>query len=139
MSNQLARVKWLMVAVLLLSACSQEPEPGEILPAAEMREQSGLTAEDRPVIQLDPDKVPADLQDLIPYAEQWGIGDDIIRGDVQAKASDAEKQALQAALTGRNARITAWLDEQGATGMSDEAAAFMYMQLGLDEMGLWVE
>jgi hypothetical protein len=138
MHNQLAHVKWLMV-VLLLSGCSQEPESGEILPAGEMQEKYGLVAENRPVIQLDSSKVPADLQDLIPHAEKWGIGDDIIRGDFQAKATDSDKQALQAALKGRNARITAWLDEQGTGEMSEEAAAFMYMQMGLDEMGLWTE
>ena len=139
MSDQVEHMKWLMVAVLLLSACSQESGSGEILPAGETQERYDLTAGNRPVIKLDPNKIPADLQDLISYAEQWGIGDDIIRGDYQNKATAAEKQALQAALHGRNARITAWLDEQGATGMSAEAAAFMYMQLGLDEMGLWVE
>jgi hypothetical protein len=137
--HRLVHVKWLMVVVLLLSGCSQEPESGQTLPAGEMQEQHGLVTENRPVIQLDSHKVPTDLQDLIPHAEKWGIGDDIIRADFQAKAADSEKQALQAALKGRNARITAWLDEQTATDMSEEAAAFMYMQLGLDEMGLWIE
>jgi hypothetical protein len=137
--HPLTHVKWLMVAVLLLSGCTSEPESGQILPAGELQEQHDLVAESWPVIQLDPNKVPADLQDLIPHAEKWGIGDDFIRGDFQSKATDAEKKALQEALKGRNARITVWLDEQGATDMSEEAAAFMYMQLGLDEMGLWVE
>src|SRR5688500_5864065 len=130
MRNQLAHVKWLMLVVPLLSGCSPEPESGEVLPAGEMREQYALTAGNRPVIQLNPNKVPADLRDLIPHAEKWGIGDDLIRADFHAKATDTEKQALQAAMKGRNARITAWLDEQTATDMSEEAAAFMYMQLG---------
>jgi hypothetical protein len=132
------RSSCLWMAVLLLSACSPESEE-QVLPAAEMKEQSGLVAEDRPILRLDSGKVPADLQDLIPYAEKWGIGGDISRSDFQGKAADSEKQALQAALKGRNARITAWLDEQSADGMSEEAAAFMYMQLALDEMGLWTD
>jgi hypothetical protein len=137
--SRFVHMKWLMGVVLLLGGCSQEPESGQILPAGEMQEQYGLVAENRPVIQLDPSKVPADLQDLIPHAEKWGIGDDLIRGDFQNKATDAEKKALQEALKGRNARITAWLDEQGAGEMTAEAAVFMYMQMGLDEMGLWTE
>ncbi len=115
-------------------------KPGEILPAAEMKERYQLTADNRPRISLNASKVPSDLADLVPLAEKWGINDDVIRNDFQSKSSDADKQALVKALTGRNDRITKWLDSQPKDGaMSDEAAAFMYMQLGLDEMGLWVD
>lgn len=118
----------------------QIQQHGEILPNAEMKEKYQLTADKRPIIHLDPSQVPADLRDLIPHAEKWGIGDDIIREDFESKASQSEKAALAAALKGRNARITQWLD--GFTKdqtMSAAAAAFMYMQLSLDEMGLWVD
>lgn len=66
-----------------------------------------------------------------------GIGDDVLRNEMRERATDAEKQALTDALAGRHACITAWLDSfpQGQP-MSEEAAAFMYMQLGTDEMGL---
>lgn len=115
-------------------------KPGEILPAAEMKKRHQLTADNRPEVVLSASKVPSDLADLVPLAEKWGIGDDIIRNDFQSKSSDADKQALAKALTGRNNRITEWLDSQPKDeAMSDEAAAFMYMQLGLDEMGLWVD
>ena len=121
-----------------LMGCSQSP--GEILPASEMQEKYELTAENRPDIALDPSKVPKDLADLVPLAEKWGIGDDIIRGDFQSKATQEEKQALAASLKGRNTRITEWLNSQPqGSVMSDEAAAFMYMQSSLDEMGLWVD
>lgn len=86
--------------------------------------------------RLDAAHVPADLRDLVPLAEKWGIGDDVERGHFQKKATQAEKQALGKALKGRNKRITQWLDSQ-KDPMSAEAVAFMYMQLGLDEMGLW--
>jgi hypothetical protein len=87
---------------------------------------------------LDPGNVPSDLRDLIPLAEKWGIGDDIDRANIQSKASDQEKAQLVEALRGRNARITEWLDSySGGAAMPREAGAFMYMQLGLDEMGLW--
>ena len=85
--------------------------------------------------RFDSTQVPADLRDLVPLAER-GIGDDVDRSDFQARASLAEKDALVAALTGRNERITQWLDSfSDSKPTSDEAAAFMYMQLGLEERG----
>ena len=98
---------------------------------------TGMSA---PESRLDSSKVPSDLVDLVPLAEKWGIGDDLIREDFQSKATVADKQALAKALTGRNTRITQWLDSLPKDApMSEEAAAFMYMQLGLDEMGLWTD
>jgi hypothetical protein len=41
---------------------------------------------------------------------------------------------MRNAITPLYARITAWLDSFGGGTMSDEAAAFMYMQLALEEM-----
>jgi hypothetical protein len=126
---------------IALVACSDQAtplQPGAIRPAGELQEELGLYAENRATIRLDPDEVPADLRDLIPFAEQWGIGDDIIRADFEEKSSDAEKQRFKLALTGRTAAVNAWLDSlpQGEP-MSEEAAAFMYMLLALDEMKLW--
>lgn len=129
------------LSILFLAGVSGTSQSSsESFSASEMQEKYELTADNRPVIRLDATKVPDDLVDLIPFAEKWGIGDDLIRDDFQSTATKAEKQALADALRGRNARITEWLDAQpkGAP-MTDEAAAFMYMQLGLDEMGLWVD
>jgi len=122
----------LLTTGMALPACAQTPPPlqhGQIGSAAEL-------ATPEP-IHLRRDRVPPDLVDLIPLAEKWGIGDDLLREEMQARATAAEKQAMGDALKNRHARITAWLDSlpQGQP-MSDEAAAFMYMQLGADEMGL---
>lgn len=129
------------LSILFLAGVSGTSQPSrEILPASEMQEKYELTADNRPVTRLDATKVPDDLVDLIPFAEKWGIGDDLIREDFQSTATREEKQALADALRVKNARITKWLDAQSKDApMTDEAAAFMYMQLGLDEMGLWVE
>ena len=81
--------------------------------------------------------VPDDLRDLIPIAAEWGIGDDVIRGDKGERASPEQKELFEAALTGRTARVTAWLDSFGSEPMSEEAGVFMYMLEALDEMGLW--
>ena len=114
------------------------PKIGEIAPAHILQEKYGLYAENRPEIKLDPAKVPEGLRALIPYAEEWGMGDDIIRNDFIEKSTDAEKQELHDALSEPYERITAWLDSFGENTMSDEAAAFMYMQLALDEMGIHI-
>lgn len=83
---------------------------------------------------LDPGKVPADLQDLVPLAQRWGIGDDIVRSERVQKATDAQRSELRAAFGPRQARITAWLDSFGQGPMPEEAAAFMYTQLAIEEM-----
>ncbi|MGD2218011.1 MAG: hypothetical protein PVJ64_14735, partial [Gemmatimonadales bacterium] len=84
----------------------------------------------------DPQNVPASLRHLTPLAEKWGIGDDVIRLDCVDAASEAERQELRDALAEPHDEITAWLDSFGNRPMSDEAAAFMYMQLALAEMGV---
>jgi hypothetical protein len=83
---------------------------------------------------LDSAKVPADLRDLVPLAQRWGIGDDVARPERVRKATDAERSELRAAFGPRQARITAWLDSFGQGPMPEEAAAFMYAQLAIEEM-----
>ena len=86
------------------------------------------------VPRLDSAKVPADLRDLVPFAQRWGIGDDVARSERLQKATDAERSELRAAFGPRQARITAWLDSFGQRSMPEEAAAFMYTQLAIEEM-----
>ncbi len=84
--------------------------------------------------RLDTEQVPADLRHLVPMAERWGIGDDVDRVAKGDRATAAEREELRAAVEPHHARITAWLNSFGQGPMSDEAAAFMYMQLALEEM-----
>ena len=85
--------------------------------------------------KLNPANVPNDLRPLIPLAERWGIGDDVGREAALAHATKAERQKLRQAVQAHASKITEWLDSFG-TGedMSDEAAAFMYMQLAVEEL-----
>ncbi len=93
------------------------------------------SSKDAPAVsQLDPDKVPEDLRDLVPLAQRWGIGDDVARPERVQRATEAERSELRSAFGPRQARITAWLDSFGQGAMSDEAAAFMYAQLAIEEM-----
>ena len=70
----------------------------------------------------------------IGLAEKWGIGDDVDRIAKVDAATAAEREELSRAIAPHHSRITAWLNSFGEGGMSDDAAAFMYTQLALDEM-----
>lgn len=83
--------------------------------------------------------VPNEFKDLLPLARKWGIGDDAIRGDVTEAATQAERQELVSALTGKLCAIDRWIDSFPEGMMSDEAAAFMYMGEAIDELGLDIE
>lgn len=119
-------------AYLLLQ---QDDDPRKIAPASELQRKYGLYAEYRPDMRLDPERVPEALRHLVPHAEKWGIGDDIIRNDLIDKATAAEKRELHDALYEPYEQINSWLSSFGTAPMTDEAVAFMYMQEALDEMG----
>jgi hypothetical protein len=112
---------------------------GEILPADEMKLKYNLTIENYKSRNLNPINVPQDLRDLTLLAQKWGIGDDIIRDDLHQKVSDLDKQVLKSSLDGRIQDINLWLDSFNSGKMTEEAAAFMYMLEGLDEMGIEVK
>ncbi len=108
-----------------------------VLPAKKMQKKYGLYAENRPEIKLDKQKIPKDLHNLIPYAEKWGIRDDIIRADFEKKSSESDKAKLKNALKGHIKKTNEWLDTFNKKKMSNEASAFMYMLLAADEMGIY--
>jgi hypothetical protein len=70
----------------------------------------------------------------VPLAQRWGIGDDVARSERVEKATAGERSELRTAFGPRQARITAWLDSFGQGAMPDQAAAFMYTQLAVEEM-----
>lgn len=61
------------------------------------------------VTRLDPEAVPPALQDLIPLAERWGIGDDHDREAAVDSASEDEQQRLVAALDEAPDDLWSWL------------------------------
>jgi hypothetical protein len=92
--------------------------------------QSGVASSQK----LNVTNVPEDLRHLVPFAERWGIGDDVDRNAAVDRATPAERAELERAVALSDARITAWLDSFRQQPMTDEAAAFMSMQLALEEM-----
>lgn len=114
------------------------PRHGDIAPADAFRAAYAPDAMAAARTPLDPANVPASLRGLVPLAEYWGIGDDVLRERMQEAESPAKKKAMADAVNPHNAAITAWLDGwPQSEPMNDEATAFMYMQQGLDEMGLF--
>lgn len=130
-------ILFILVALLVVGYLwGRRDRAPQVAPAGDLQSEYGLECSNRPTLQLDRQNVPAGLRHLTPLAERWGIGDDVIRGDCVDSASAAERQELHDALRGPYDEITAWLDSFGDRPMSDEAAAFMYMQLALEEMGI---
>jgi len=76
---------------------------------SELKETFELTAENRPTIKLNPEHVPDELRVLIPYAEEWGIDDDLIRADVIGKASPEALKDLILTVSNYQDSINEWL------------------------------
>jgi nucleotidyltransferase/DNA polymerase involved in DNA repair len=130
-------VKVLTLVILLggatLTACGTDGARGRA-PASNDPAAAASDPSDAGTQHLDAEQVPAELRHLVPMAERWGIGDDVDRNAKVDRATSVERKELQTAVEPHNAGITAWLDSFGQGQMSDEAAAFMYMQLALTEM-----
>jgi hypothetical protein len=131
-----AAIAIVVIILMLYRRIHPKMKHGEILPADTMKAKYNLTAEHYKPPRLKPEQVPQHLRDLLPMAIKWGIEDDIIRNDFQQNASNNEKLELQESLSGKGQAINEWLDSFGSNLMPPEAAAFMYMMLGLDEMGI---
>ena len=112
---------------------------GEILPASEMKRKYNLTVENYQPLPLNANNIPGQFRDLVPVAQKWGIGDDIIREDLHVKASTEENQSLKSTLDKRTKAINQWLNSFDKGNMTEEAAAFMYMLEGLDEMNIQID
>lgn len=59
---------------------------------------------------LDPSNVPSELAPLLPWAEEWGIGDDVYRNDKVVSASNSQLEALVRSIDGiRDEDLIGWL------------------------------
>jgi len=110
----------------------------DIASTSDIQKHFGLYAENRPILRLDPVQIPTDLRHLVPLAEKWGIGDDIIRNDLIDKSSSVERRELHDSLYAPFEKIAEWLTSFAGRPLSAEAEAFMYMQTALDEMGYYI-
>jgi hypothetical protein len=130
-----------VASVVGMAACADSDngqQPDAIRSATELQEEYGLYCEDYKPEEIDAAQVPEHLRDLIPMAQKWGIGDDIIRSDCEDKSTEKERTEFQKVLRGRTEEVESWLDSAPPGEFpNDQAVPFMYMLLALDEMGIW--
>lgn len=138
MTSTLALIAVLAVLIGAYDYVRRARSRRDIASASDIQKHFGLYAENRPIVRLDPVQVPTDLRHLVPLAEKWGIGDDIIRNDLINRSSSAEKRELHDSLYAPFERIADWLTSFAGRPLSAEAEAFMYMQTALDEMGYYI-
>lgn len=106
----------------------------EVLSVGEMREKYYLSDEKPPTLRIDPQNVPIPLRSLIPYAEKWGISDDILRGDFVAKACSEELGELRKIVASHDDLLDGWLagPEGQKPPFSPEYLAFTHMRMAAD-------
>ena len=91
---------------------------------------------------LDPQTVPDNLRDLIPFAERWGIGDDPALGDLVRVSSETQRRLFVNALRDHTEKVHEWIDSfPDARSMPESAIAFMYMldALELADSERWLD
>lgn len=79
-------------------------------------------------------RVPAALRPLAAAAARWGIGDDGCRPLLMRRIPRAQRAALVRQAAAVAGAVDAWLNTFPAGKMSTEAAAFMYLMEGIDEI-----
>jgi len=109
-----------------------DPARWERLRDAERRECSEMQNELRR--DIDPQRVPADFRMVTPWAIRLGVGDDFCRGWLVERLTDRERLEVRRVVTEYAGLIQNWLDGFGSVSMPEEAAAFMYLLLSMEEM-----
>lgn len=106
----------------------------ELLSVEEMRKKYGLTAESRPIIRLNPKNVPQGLRHLTAWAELWGVGDDLIRGDMVRAAPKQAIEDLKEIVRKHDDVLDEWLagPEANNPHPSAEYLAFSAMRMAAD-------
>ena len=108
----------------------------ELLSVEEMRKKYGLVAGNRPVIHLNPMNVPEKLRHLVPYAELWGVSDDLIRDDLVRSAPRDALEELKQVVKTHDDLLDEWLagPEADSPNLSEEYLAFTAMRMAADEV-----
>jgi hypothetical protein len=116
-----------------LKGASVTPTPpgvSDMGPSSVMKERYGWTAENWRPRPLNPDVIPKELHDLIPWALRFGVSCDVTRHDVGEKSTPSELADLSQALRGRHESIWDFLYSFPRGGsVTDEASAFTALLL----------
>lgn len=83
---------------------------------------------------FDASRVPESVRALAAWAARYGIGDDVCRPYLLRRLSKKQRAALIRDVERHAQAIQAWLDSFGSEAMPREAAAYMYLMLGAEEI-----
>jgi tetratricopeptide (TPR) repeat protein len=83
---------------------------------------------------FDASRVPETIRTLAPWASRYGVGDDHCRPFLLKRLSKKQRAKLTCEVDENAAAIHVWLDSFGEGQMPVEAAAFMYLTIGVEEI-----
>jgi hypothetical protein len=109
-------------------------EDRAVLTADEMKQFYGDFYQRSPRMHLDPSKVPERFLPLLPYAEFWGLADDLIREILVEEAPAAVQQNLKQVVAAFDRALDEWLAgaEANDPSPSDEYVAYSAMRMAAD-------
>jgi tetratricopeptide (TPR) repeat protein len=83
---------------------------------------------------FDAARVPETIRPLADWASRFGIGDDVCRPFLLMRLPKAQRTKLIRAVDAHADAIHAWLDSFPRGKMTEEAAAFLYLSEGVEEI-----
>jgi tetratricopeptide (TPR) repeat protein len=83
---------------------------------------------------FDASRVPEAIRALADWASRFGIGDDVCRPFLLMRLPKAQQAKLIRAVDAHADQIHAWLDGFPSGKMTEEAAAFLYLTEGVEEI-----
>jgi len=84
--------------------------------------------------RFDPSRVPAEIRVLASWASRYGVGDDVCRPFLLSSLTKAQRGELLRAVDAHAGEIHAWLDGFAPGKMTTEAAAYLYLAEGVEEI-----
>jgi hypothetical protein len=84
--------------------------------------------------RFDPTRVPESIRALATWASRYGVGDDYCRPLLLKRLSKKQRAKLTREVDDHAEAIQSWLDSFGQELMPTEAAAFMYLTIGVEEI-----
>lgn len=112
---------------------TQDPEDWAQEVESERRSCTEMQAELERAVEID--RVPPELRDVTEWAIRLGVGDDVCRRSLVEGLTTDERSVVLDVIRERATSIHRWLDTFEDGPMTREAGAFMYLLLGVEEMG----
>ena len=109
-------------------------EATDILSVEQMKRWYGRFYDSNPKLHLDRSKVPEKFWPLLPYAEFWGVADDLTRELLVKQAPHDVRQNLKNVVAAFDSALNEWLagPEADNPSPSDEYVAFCAMGMAAD-------